>query len=71
MNAMPGTTDTSGEGKQLLMKDIQAKWTKLTEPEVAAIKNRDDLVAQVQSKYSLDSTQAGREVDSVLKGRSF
>ena len=53
------------------MKDIRAKWTKFSEPEIAALKNRDELVAQVRSKYSLDDTQAGREVDSVLKGRAF
>lgn len=59
------------DGKQLLMKDIAAKWTKFSEPEIAALKNRDDLVTGVQSKYSLDASQAGREVDGLLKGRSF
>lgn len=59
------------EGKQLLMKDIASKWPKFSETEIAALKNRDELVTGVQSKYSLDTTQAGREVDSVLKGREF
>ena len=67
----PANGNTAHEGKQLLMKDIRAKWTKFSEPEIAALKNRDELVAQVRSKYSLDDTQAGREVDSVLKGRAF
>jgi hypothetical protein len=59
------------EGKQLLLKDIAGKWSKFSEAEIAAFTNRDELVTGVQSKYSLDDTQAGREVDSVLKGRSF
>jgi hypothetical protein len=59
------------EGKQLLMKDIASKWSKFSEAEIAALKNRDELVSGVQSKYSLDAGQAGREVDSVLKGRGF
>ena len=67
------TSPTSGapEGKQLLMKDIASKWSKFSETEIAALKNRDELVTGVQSKYSLDAGQAGREVDGVLKGRGF
>jgi hypothetical protein len=66
-------TPTSGapEGKQLLMNDIASKWSKFSETEIAALKNRDELVTGVQSKYSLDAGQAGREVDGVLKGRGF
>ena len=70
---MNTTSPTSGapEGKQLLMKDIASKWSKFSETEIAALKNRDELVTGVQSKYSLDAGQAGREVDGVLKGRGF
>ena len=64
-------TSAAPEGKQLLMKDIASKWSKFSETEIAALKNRDELVTGVQSKYSLEAGQAGREVDSVLKGRSF
>lgn len=70
MNTTP-SANPNQEGKQLLMKDIASKWTKFSEPEIAALKNRDELVTQVQSKYSIDATQAGREVDGLLKGRSF
>lgn len=59
------------EGKQLLMKDIASKWSKFSETEIAALSNRDELVAGVQSKYDLDASQAGHEVDGVLKGRAF
>jgi hypothetical protein len=68
---MNSTSPMSPEGKQLLLKDIAGKWPKFSEAEIAAIKNRDELVSGVQSKYSLDATQAGREVDGVLKGRAF
>lgn len=59
------------EGKQLLMKDIASKWSKFSEAEIAALKNRDELVTGVQAKYSIDAGQAGREVDGLLKGRTF
>ena len=64
-------TGASPEDKNLLMKDIAGKWSKFSETEIAALKNRDELVTGVQSKYSLDAGQAGREVDGLLKGRSF
>ena len=31
--------------------EIQKKWSKFTYQEVSALKNKDDLVAQVQTKY--------------------
>ncbi len=64
-------SNAAPEGKQLLMKDIAGKWSKFSEAEIAALKNRDELVSGVQAKYNIDATQAGREVDGVLKGRSF
>jgi len=64
-------TGASPEDKNLLMKDIAGKWSKFSETEIAALKSRDELVTGVQAKYSLDATQAGREVDSVVKGRAF
>jgi hypothetical protein len=38
---------------------------------LAALKDRDVLVAQIQSKYSLDKTQAQRDVDAFAKGRQL
>jgi len=71
MNSLsPDTGNDGHEDHRLLLKDIQTKW-KFSEPEVAALKTRDELVAQLQAKYRIDATQAGREVDSVLKGRLF
>ena len=63
--------NSAPESKQLLMKDIASKWSKFSETEISAFKDRDELVTGVQSKYDLDADQASREVDSVLKGRTF
>ena len=49
--------------------DIQAKWDKFNATEIAALKDKDDLVSQVQTKYSLDKSQAQRDVDAFAKGR--
>jgi hypothetical protein len=64
-------TGPATEGKKLLMKDIASKWSKFSETEIAAMTSRDELVSGVQSKYSLDDTQARREVDGLLAGRAF
>jgi len=68
-NAAPANTANAGENKQILLKDIGAKWDKFSEQELGALKNRDDLVSQVVAKYSLDKTQAQKDVDAVMKGR--
>lgn len=54
-----------------LSKDIHAKWNKFSEADAAAFKNSDDLVTQVVSKYGIDKSIAQRDVDALLKGRSF
>jgi len=59
------------ENKQILLKDIGAKWDKFSEQELGALKNRDDLVDQVVAKYSLDKAQARKDVDAVMKGRQI
>ena len=33
--------------------EIQKRWSKFTHEEVTALKNKDDLVAKVQTKYAL------------------
>jgi hypothetical protein len=43
-------------------------WSKFSEQELGALKNRGDLVDQVVAKYSLDKAQAQRDVDAVMKG---
>ena len=50
---------------------IHAKWSKFSEHDMTALKNKDDLVTQVVSKYGLDKAVAQSEVDALLKGRSI
>jgi hypothetical protein len=70
-NTASASTGHSTENKQILLKDIGAKWSKFSEQELGALKNRDDLVTQVVAKYSMDKTQAQRDVDAVMKGRQI
>ena len=51
--------------------EIEAKWGKFSPAEITALKSKDDLVAQVQTKYSLDKAQAQRDVDAFAKGRQL
>ena len=68
-NVGPAKVESTAESKQILLKDIGAKWSKFSEQELGALKNRDDLVDHVVAKYSLDKAQAQRDVDAVMKGR--
>ena len=51
--------------------EIQKQWSKFTYEEVSALKNKDELVAQVQTKYALDKVQAQKDVDAFAKGRQL
>ncbi len=70
-NTVSASTGNPVENKQILLKDIGAKWNKFSELELGALKNRDDLVTQVVAKYSIDKSQAQRDVDAVMKGRQI
>ncbi len=59
-----------GEGPSRT-KCQQLKFQKYSAPEIAALKNKDDLVAQVQSKYQLDKAQAQKDFDTFAKGRQL
>jgi hypothetical protein len=63
--AKPETTGT----RQIVLKEIGAKWSKFSEQDLSAFKNKDDVVTQVVAKYGLDKVQAQRDVDSLMKGR--
>jgi len=65
------STSTGSDTKQILLKDIGAKWSKFSEQELGALKNKDELVTQVVAKYSIDKVQAQRDVDAVMKGRQI
>lgn len=51
--------------------EISQKWSKFTDQDVSALKDKDDLIAQVQSKYQLDKAQAQKDVDAFAKGRQL
>jgi len=51
--------------------EIQQKWGNFSAQEVAALKDKDDLVAGLQAKYQLDKRQAQRDVDAFAKGRQL
>jgi hypothetical protein len=68
------TASTSGnsvDAKQILLKDISAKWGKFSEQELGELKSNDELVSQIVAKYSLDKAQAQSDVDAVMKGRQI
>lgn len=49
--------------------DVAKRWGKFSEAEVAALKDKDDLISQVQSKYSIERAEALTQVDAFAKGR--
>jgi hypothetical protein len=63
-----GNAQASAPG---LRGEIQAKWGKFDEQEIAALKDNNDLVAQLQTKYQLDRAQAQRDVVAFAKGRQL
>lgn len=62
---------TPAETKQIILKEISVKWGKFSEQELSVLKGKDDLVTQIVAKYNLDQAQAKRDVDALMKGRSF
>jgi hypothetical protein len=70
-NTSAQNTNTASENRPIVLKEIRAKWSKFSEQEVSAFRNRDDVVKQVEAQYSLDKAQAQRDVDALLKGRQF
>ena len=71
MNAATAKSETAAETKQIVLKEIGAKWGKFSEQYLSALKNKDDLVTQVIAKYGLEKSQAQRDVDALLKGRQI
>jgi hypothetical protein len=69
-NTQPETSKTQAPATGM-RGEIQQKWGKFSAHEITALKDKDDLVAQVQTKYSLDRTQAQRDVDAFAKGRQL
>lgn len=70
-NAAMGQSAPTAEAKQIVLKEIGSKWSKFSEQELSALKNKDDLVSQVVAKYGLEKSQAQRDVDALMKGRQI
>ena len=51
--------------------DIASKWSKVTHPEAAAIKNVEGLSVQVQKSYGFDKAKADAEVKQFMADRTF
>ena len=50
---------------------IAQKWGKFSTAEIAGLKDKADLVAQVQTKHGIERAQAQRDVDAFAKGRQL
>lgn len=61
--------EMTAEARQIVLKEIGAKWGKFSEHDLSVLKGNDDLVNQVVAKYGLEKAQAQRDVDALLKGR--
>lgn len=68
-NSASAKPETTAETRQIVLKEIGAKWNKFSQQDLSAFKNKDDVVTQVVAKYGLDKAQAQRDVDALVKGR--
>jgi len=59
----------SAAARQIVRRDVGARWDRFSEQELSALESRDDLVREVVSRYGIEDSEAQRDVDSVLKGR--
>jgi hypothetical protein len=59
------------ERKLALLGEIGGKWNKFSKQELSDLKNSDDLVTQVVAKYGLEKDVAQRDVNALVKGRTF
>lgn len=68
-NPAVAKSSTAAETRQIVLKEIRAKWGKFSEQELSALKNNDDVVTQLAAKYGLEKPQAQQDVDALMKGR--
>jgi len=62
-------TKSPAEAKKIVLKEIGAKWGKLSEQDLSALQSKDDLVTHLVAKYGLETIEAQNEVDAILRGR--
>ncbi len=56
---------TAAESKKIVLKEIGAKWSKLSEQDLSALKSKDDLVSEVLAKYGLEKAPAPSVYDII------
>ena len=66
-----GQAPSAAETKQIVIKEIRAKWGKFSEDDLSSLKNKKDLITQRASKYGLEKSLAKRDVDALMNGRQF
>jgi len=66
-----GQAPSTAETKQIVIKEIRAKWGKFSEDDLSSLKNKNDLITQRASKYGLEKSLAKRDVDALMNGRQF
>jgi hypothetical protein len=64
-----GPAPSAAETKQIVIKEIRAKWGKFSEDDLSSLKNKDDLVTQRAAKYGLEKSLAKRHIDALMNGR--
>jgi len=62
---------TAAEIRQMVRRQVGAKWNRLSEQDLSALKDRDDLVRQVVFRYGIEKSKAQRDVDSFLQDRQI
>jgi hypothetical protein len=70
-NPMAANTSTTPEMRQIVLKEIETKWSKFSQQDLSGLKSRDDVVTQVVAKYGTEKGQAQRDVDALMKGRQI
>ena len=63
--------DHPAVAKRALRADIGGKWGKFTAQELTDLKDNDDLVSQLVTKYGLEKDAARRDAAAVVNGRVF
>ena len=70
-NSSSTANQNTAQNKDAVLKEICAKWSKFSQTDVSALKDKADLVSKVVAKYGVPQIQAQNEVDALLKGRPF
>ncbi len=60
-DAAAAKPEMTAETRQIVLREIGAKWSKFSERDLSALKDNDDLVNQVVAKYGLEKAQPHRQ----------